>query len=506
MKKLISTVLITALILSLYPFCIGSEASAASSYIKKLNVSVTGQTTTKLTWTKLSKKQKRSVSGFTVFRNGKAVKNVKKTVNSFNDSKLKAGSRYTYQVKTYRVIKQRQYYNTSINKWQSKKPKAKYRGGTRTVKRKKFSNPSPKKTVTTRMDTVPKEEQTNPTIADTVVNTAAKEREDINFTFNGVKIHLGQAWTPALKSQLTSKANGVVSIDCGNYDMHMFNTNTYAPFFAVYVAEGVIGGWADNAATHGKVGNATITRTTDNSTVISSTPVGTYASGFPESSTLVYKIMLADWTKWYSEVNWKSDNNIANNKTIGFHFINAARVAKGVGILKRSKYLEGADLKTGAPLTYSGTVRAIVGQHEETQTFYTYYGEETETVMVTDYADMNITNQRYGAQAWAETMAASQRIDHGGMTKGPMPDAILPYNPEVVSYATRKDLGRAIVWNGQNVATGGSAESAIFAYSDSPGHVAQILFPNHKSVGLGTCHYKDWTWCQAENYSMSEAE
>lgn len=51
----------------------------------------------------------------------------------FTDTKLKAGTKYTYKVRAYTTYKQKQWYNKKSKKWVTKKPKKKYRGKKRKV-------------------------------------------------------------------------------------------------------------------------------------------------------------------------------------------------------------------------------------------------------------------------------------------------------------------------------------------------------------------------------------
>ena len=90
----------------------------------------------KLSWSKLSKKQKKKITGIVVYRgttkgNMTAIKRLSKNATVFTDQGCKSGTTYYYQIKTYKKIKK--YYNTKTKKWQKKKPKKKYRGETATA-------------------------------------------------------------------------------------------------------------------------------------------------------------------------------------------------------------------------------------------------------------------------------------------------------------------------------------------------------------------------------------
>ena len=63
------------------------------------------------------------------------IKNVSKKSASFTDSGLKAGTSYSYTVKTYKNTKKKEWFNKKTQKWQKKKPAKKYRGKSRKLKK-----------------------------------------------------------------------------------------------------------------------------------------------------------------------------------------------------------------------------------------------------------------------------------------------------------------------------------------------------------------------------------
>ena len=152
MKKILPVFITICFLFSSF----GVEVDAASSYIKTLNVSAS-YTSASLSWTKLTAKQQKKVSGIAVFRNGVAVKNVSKKTSSYSDSGLKEGTTYKYQIKCYKTSKQKQWYNKKTGKWQTKKPAKKYRGKSRKITIYKYSNASPVRTVTTKKHVEPVE-------------------------------------------------------------------------------------------------------------------------------------------------------------------------------------------------------------------------------------------------------------------------------------------------------------------------------------------------------------
>ena len=122
----------------------GMDAYAASkkTTAKKVTVRVvdTNYTTATIKWNKV----KSPNSGYAVFRDGKVINHFGKKTTSFTDKGLKSGTRHTYQICTYKVTKKKMYFNKKTKKWQSKKPKKKYRGGTKTVKKYSYKKKSNK--------------------------------------------------------------------------------------------------------------------------------------------------------------------------------------------------------------------------------------------------------------------------------------------------------------------------------------------------------------------------
>ena len=127
----------------------GTLTADAASYLKTLNARASGSSAAYLSWNALTKKQKKKVNGITVFRNGVAVKNLSKKTTAYSDTGLSAGTTYTYQVKTYKVKKQKQWFNKKTGKYQKKKPAKKYRGKAKKVKVYTYKNASPARTIRT---------------------------------------------------------------------------------------------------------------------------------------------------------------------------------------------------------------------------------------------------------------------------------------------------------------------------------------------------------------------
>ena len=85
------------------------------------------------------------VKGYTVFRNGKAIKNVKANTRYYKDTSLKASTRYKYYVRAYTFTgkKIKQWYNKKTKKWQATIPAKRIRGQARYVYEKKYGKASP---------------------------------------------------------------------------------------------------------------------------------------------------------------------------------------------------------------------------------------------------------------------------------------------------------------------------------------------------------------------------
>jgi len=110
------------------------EVNAASGLPKVSSLKASAsQTTVTLSWTKLSKKQLKKVKGIAIYRNGTLIKNIGKKSKSFTNSGLKAGTSYSYTVKTYKATKKKEWFNKKTQKWQKKKPAKKYRGKSRKI-------------------------------------------------------------------------------------------------------------------------------------------------------------------------------------------------------------------------------------------------------------------------------------------------------------------------------------------------------------------------------------
>ena len=112
------------------PFLAGNLEANALAKKKKLpknitlQVAASGQTQAVLRWNKIKSPSK----GYAVFRDGEPVKHFNTKKITFTDNELKAGTSYTYQIKTYTKKTVKMWFNKKTEKWQKKKPAKKYRG------------------------------------------------------------------------------------------------------------------------------------------------------------------------------------------------------------------------------------------------------------------------------------------------------------------------------------------------------------------------------------------
>ena len=151
-KRVFSVLIAVMMIFTVFPSIWGSEADAATYKIKTLTATAKNTSQVTLKWSKANVKAKK-FSGYAVIRNGKVVKKVGKKTTSYTDKSLKAGTSYSYTVKTYKTKKVKQWYNKKTKKWQTKKPKKKFRGKSKKVTTYSYANPSPEKTVKTKTNT-----------------------------------------------------------------------------------------------------------------------------------------------------------------------------------------------------------------------------------------------------------------------------------------------------------------------------------------------------------------
>ena len=144
-RKRILTLLLALMVGMVFSFADAEPVSAVSKpgKVKTVKVKALSQSSISISWSKSKK-----ASGYLLYRNETLVKTGKK--RSFTDKGLKPGLQYTYVVLPYKTYKKTQWFNKKTGKWQSKKPKKKWRGKKKRVKLRKYGSFSAMKTATTK--------------------------------------------------------------------------------------------------------------------------------------------------------------------------------------------------------------------------------------------------------------------------------------------------------------------------------------------------------------------
>lgn len=314
-------------------------------------------------------------------------------------------------------------------------------------------------------------------------NWAYEVLPNCKLDYNGTTIHLGQQWSQNLASQLSNGSSGTETITRKNYVsesktdsndriiaqktfdemIFMIDIADYDRFLDVRIVNNQIVAWKTNMETMGIDGSTTLHRE----------DIGNYP---PHAKKSTQFIPYDEWGVYIgglklsvagSEYSWDTtDKNIADERRIGLHYINAFRESynqssrfKGT----KRRPLQMLEILNGGSFT---------GQSPSGN----YY-----------------TNLPFGAQPWADTMyeslkagqSMSTAICHSGvMLAGPLKSV----NGEAHS------SGRALIPTasghkykapGENVGTGSVGETCIFVYQNSSGHIGQILGPDHQYVGIG---------------------
>ena len=123
---------------TMLPAAAGSlDADAATTYWKNIKAKAKSETSVKLSWRTLTKAQQKKISGIAVYRDGKFRKRISKYAKSYTDTRLKAGSRHIYQLKTCKRYTRtvRMYFNKKTGRWQTK-----YIRGARSKRFKKYNS------------------------------------------------------------------------------------------------------------------------------------------------------------------------------------------------------------------------------------------------------------------------------------------------------------------------------------------------------------------------------
>ena len=245
-----------------------------------------------------------------------------------------------------------------------------------------------------------------------------------------------------------------------NYDVtvHVYNINTYKNFLIVYVANNQVIGWTSTSEIMG-VDNGTVIRrgsiykdySSQRVAMVSPRANGAYIGSFtsPDNnggSCTIY--------------------NIANEKKIELHMLNALRAIKDRAPVERSKYIEGCDLETLAPMYFTGFM-------------YRMWDD-----------DITITNRRFGSQAWAESLDAS-KIRNGfhdpkKFTAGPLAIDDGVCDSDIQAILSQKETGYAVFSSNQVALRGQRAgEDAIMQFANSDLHIGSLFDSTNVYVGIG---------------------
>lgn len=299
---------------------------------------------------------------------------------------------------------------------------------------------------------------------------------NVKLDYQGVSFYMGQTWTTSLRDKLKAVSSGYEAVNRPKYAMspvdwepydatvYFFDINDYSDFLMVYVSDGIIIEWLTNGSSFGnaygktyKVGDCMKgLKITDkifgsqNGYKVGSSD--TIFVDYEDGDTVTGGFCndyygLSDYNKYY---------NIESEKRVGFHLINAYRKkAGGRSILQYNNYLDGKNY------TWSGTTS--LGTYK---------------------------NTRYGAQACAETEAASNQINHNteDMKYGPLKGQTSEERSLIMWYASDKTY--KVDW-GENTASGCFGEGCLEGYLKSWGHRYNILHPRTTIIGIGFaggCH------------------
>lgn len=291
-------------------------------------------------------------------------------------------------------------------------------------------------------------------------------------------MYCGQDFTTSLLNQLKAASDGGYKKvtrprsnefpegKVVNMDIHFFGINTYDPFLAVYVINNQVRSISTNSQEMFNFDGRSVYRGNreedwiHNTAYISATPNSKGAS----SGILIGTISTTDSTP--STNNWSPEVE----REVAFYFTNAVRVAGGSTILKRSYYLEGAGPsgKSWAP----GVVRLSNGN-------LVYSGTASN--------GKTYKNQRFGAQAWAESMYEYGKITHDVMDVGPHANVS---QSTIINCIYRGLTGKAHGSVGDNVNTSSAGDSGLFLYGSSAEHWVTLMDRDMVSLGWGFYHGK----------------
>lgn len=121
-RRLLPVLVMITMIVTAFFVVLPEEVTAASGLPKVASLRANvRQTAVTISWKKLNKKQLKKVKGIAIYRNGSFIRNVGKKTGSYTDTGLKAGTSYSYSVKTYKKTKKK---NGSIRRLRSGRRKS----------------------------------------------------------------------------------------------------------------------------------------------------------------------------------------------------------------------------------------------------------------------------------------------------------------------------------------------------------------------------------------------
>ena len=161
-KKFACIMMTLAVVMSCAFVYAPAEAATVPAPGQVMSIKAIGISTYEATisWGKASGK----VDGYTIYRNGKAIKMVSANIRLYKSVNLKASTNYTYYVRAYRLTgeKVKQWYNKKTKKWQSTIPANSIRGDSRIVSVKKYGKASPTLSIKTQKAVVIQGEEMHP--------------------------------------------------------------------------------------------------------------------------------------------------------------------------------------------------------------------------------------------------------------------------------------------------------------------------------------------------------
>ena len=248
MKRLLTTLVIFALVFTCIPAISGTleaDASAKPSPVNSIKLKSYGMHEITVSWGKA----KKNVNGYTIYRDGKVLKHVGKSVTSYKNTGLQPDTEYTYYVRAYRNVKQKQWFNKKTGKWQTKKPAKKIRGKSRKVSVKLYGRSSPKQKLRTGK---PSEN--------------SSETEQITYIGPGLQMKYGaHSVTANIELYEDSQADSKITLSCEGLDTvtldaknkdHKFeglSIDTTYNFKAIYYYAGKVRKTSEIPVTTGRV-------------------------------------------------------------------------------------------------------------------------------------------------------------------------------------------------------------------------------------------------------------